>query len=108
MKAPTRSEIVLEFPPEEDGTEHPLAGLMVRCRSVSRNTFDELTELDVDAQIEKFITEYVIEWDLQHPNGKAVAKTMADLGELEAWIGLSIMNTWGRSLYRVPAPLARS
>jgi hypothetical protein len=108
MKAPARSEIQLEFPPDEDGTEHPLQALSVLCRSVSRNEFNKLTDLDIDEQLEKFITEYVIEWDLQHQNGKIVALTMADVGEEEAWIALAIMNAWGRALYRVPTPLAQS
>jgi hypothetical protein len=106
MKAPTRTEIVLDFSPEADGTDHPLAGLTVKCRSTSRRVFDELTELGIDDQLDRFLAEFVISWDLQDPDtGEVCAQTPEGVAELEPWIPMAMLRAWGTALYSIPAPL---
>jgi hypothetical protein len=109
MKAPIRTEILLDFSPDIDGAEHPLADLTVKCRSTSRKVFDELTDLGIDDQIDRFLTEFVISWDLQDPEtGKAIPKTPDGVADLEPWIPLAMLRAWGSALYTIPGPLGKS
>jgi hypothetical protein len=108
-KAPTRKQFDLDFSPDADGTEHVLAGLTVTCRSTSRRVFDELTDLGIDDQIDRFLTEYVVEWDLQDPDtGTLVPRTPEGVADLEPWIPLAMLRAWGSGLYTIPAPLGKS
>lgn len=101
FKVEGRTEIVLDF------SDLPaLAGLRVRCRSVSTAEVQRIDQLTGEEQYRALMGDVVLEWNLEAEDGSPLALTPEALKTQEPWVGQSIYQAWQRGLYTPPSPLS--